>query len=61
MSINDCIAKNEEQYVNIALKVANDKHYRKILKEEIENNSNILFENKAVIEEYTELFTNITD
>jgi protein O-GlcNAc transferase len=51
MGILDCIAKDIEDYVNIAVKIANDDSYRDSLSNKILERSNMLFEDmNAVIE-----------
>jgi predicted O-linked N-acetylglucosamine transferase (SPINDLY family) len=56
MGIDDCIAYNIEQYIQIAIKLANNQHFRDEIKGKILKNKHILFENIEVIKEFEKFF-----
>ena len=56
MGIDDCIAHNIEQYIKIAIKLADDKQFRDEIKEKILKSKYILFENTEVIKEFEKFF-----
>lgn len=56
MGIDDCIAYNIEQYIQIAIKLANNQHFREEIKGKILKNKHILFENIEVIKEFEKFF-----
>ena len=56
MGIMDCIANTANEYVNIALRLANDKPWRDKLKEKIKARSHVLFENMEAIDELASFF-----
>jgi protein O-GlcNAc transferase len=56
IDILDCIAENEEDYINIAVKLGTDPEYRKVIKDRITANCPVLFEDKAAVDELAEFF-----
>jgi len=56
MGISECLAKNEADYVNIALKIANDRDYRYALGKKIKEKSPILFEDLNAVKEHEQIF-----
>ena len=51
--LNPPIVKNSQEYVNLAISLANDKKKNQILREEFKNNANkYLFNNKKVLNEF---------
>src|SRR5262249_39722677 len=47
MEMMDCVAANPEEYVALAVKLANDRDYREAMQSKIEQASAVLFENPA--------------
>jgi protein O-GlcNAc transferase len=56
MGIMDCVAKDESDYIQKAVKIATDPDYRQELSKKIMSSCDILFENKKAIAELTEFF-----
>ena len=56
LGISDCIAKDSEQYVNIAYKIANDSKYRESLVKNINAKVDLLFNQKNNIDEISDVF-----
>ena len=56
MNIHDCIAENEEDYVNIALRIGNDPQYREEISKRILENCSVLFEDISVVKELENFF-----
>lgn len=52
MEIEDCIAKDPSDYVNIAVKIATDADYRSELREKILSRCDRLYENKNAVTEF---------
>ncbi|MBC7474213.1 MAG: tetratricopeptide repeat protein [Candidatus Sericytochromatia bacterium] len=61
MGIKDCIAKDIEDYVNIAVNIANDQELRNRIVKQINEKSDILFEEKQAVIEYTEFFKSVVN
>lgn len=59
MEISDCIVNNEDDYVEICVRVANDLAYRNDLRSRILLKHNLLFEDKQVIAEFCRFFEEI--
>ena len=56
MGIMDCVAKNLENYVDIAVKLANEKEWYADIKKKIEHRSQLLFEDKLAVNEMENFF-----
>jgi len=56
MGIEGLTAKTPDEYVDIVMKLSNDKNFREEKSEAIKENSNVMFENKAVVKELAEFF-----
>lgn len=56
MGIEDAIAEDEESYVEIALRMANDVAWREDLKSRIAERSDVLFENRTAVTELERFF-----
>ena len=56
MGIADAVARSQEEYVAIAVRLAQDKPLRKALGETIRNKSDVLFENQAAVDALVEFF-----
>ncbi len=57
MNVYDCIAGSEDDYINIAVKIATDKTLRNEISSRILQASDVLFENSKVIDEFERFFT----
>ncbi len=57
MGIEDAIADDEESYVEIALRMANDAAWREDLSSRIAERSDVLFENRAAVTELEQFFS----
>jgi len=57
MNVYDCIADSEDDYINIAVKIATDKTLRNEISSKILQASDVLFENSKVIDEFERFFT----
>jgi predicted O-linked N-acetylglucosamine transferase (SPINDLY family) len=56
MGIMDCVAKDLANYVDIAVKLANDKGWHVDMKKKIERQSHLLFEDKLAVKEVEHFF-----
>jgi predicted O-linked N-acetylglucosamine transferase (SPINDLY family) len=56
MGVMDCVADDAQSYVNIALRLANDKRWRDEVKEKIEARADVLFEDIEVVRELEHFF-----
>jgi protein O-GlcNAc transferase len=56
MGILDCIARDAAEYVEIALRIATDPQYARSVRERIAAHNHVLFEDRAVIDEFTRFF-----
>ena len=54
MGLMDCVAANREEYVNIALRLANDRDWRDDVRGRLVNARTVLLENRGVIRELEE-------
>jgi protein O-GlcNAc transferase len=60
MNVTDCVAENEEDYINKAVKLAAEPEYRQAIKDKILANCSVLFEDMSAVEELSEFFLEIT-
>jgi len=60
MDLDCLIAKNEDEYINIALKLANDEDYYEKICEKINKNKIKIFDDHLVIKKFEEFLTNCT-
>jgi len=58
MDLDCLIAKNEDEYINIALKLANDEDYYEKICEKINKNKIKIFDDHLVIKKFEEFLTN---
>lgn len=56
MGISECLAKDAADYVNIALKIANERDYRQSLTKKIKERAPILFEDLNAVKEHEQIF-----
>jgi predicted O-linked N-acetylglucosamine transferase (SPINDLY family) len=56
MGINDCIAENELNYIELAIKLANNQTWKKEISEKIKRRSHVLFKNLESIKELEQFF-----
>ncbi|MEK7431629.1 MAG: hypothetical protein AABZ74_00735, partial [Cyanobacteriota bacterium] len=56
MDINDCISNSMENYIELAVKIANDKELRQNISDKIKDKNKILFGNYSVVKELEDLF-----
>jgi protein O-GlcNAc transferase len=56
MEIYDCIAKDEEEYKDIAIKIGNSREIRAYISQKIKSRSDILFNDISVVQELSNLF-----
>jgi predicted O-linked N-acetylglucosamine transferase (SPINDLY family) len=61
MGIDDCIATDEDSYVDIAARIANDRGYAQDLRRRILGRNHVLFEDPRVIEEFERFFARAVD
>ena len=59
MGITDCIVENNEEYIEKANRLANDKNYRKQIQEKVLEKNNVLFEQQSIIDEWTDILQQI--
>jgi protein O-GlcNAc transferase len=57
MEMADCVATDEEKYVEIAVRICSDSGYRRDLKQTILERNGVLYENNAVTREFERFFT----
>ena len=57
MELSDCIARNGEEYVRIALALGRDPEYRRHVSARILGRSSVLFEDRRVVSEFERFFT----
>jgi len=56
MGLTDCIAKDKDDYIGLALNLGRDRGYRAHVSDQIKEKNNVLFYNKGVIEEMERFF-----
>ncbi|MEA3544824.1 MAG: hypothetical protein U9R69_06335, partial [Thermodesulfobacteriota bacterium] len=56
MGIDDCIAENELNYIELAIKLANNKTWKKEISEKIKRKSHVLFKNIESVKELERFF-----
>jgi predicted O-linked N-acetylglucosamine transferase (SPINDLY family) len=61
MGISTCIAKNEEDYIAIAIRLANDKPFRETISNEILENNHHLFADENTIIAFSQFFVSCID
>ena len=61
MDITDLIASDKEQYVQLAIKAANDKEFNQEIRSKIAERKNKIFNNDSVVEEMAEFIKNSAD
>jgi tetratricopeptide (TPR) repeat protein len=61
MGILDCVADSLEEYVDLAIKLANDKRFYNSIKNKIKSRSSVLFEDELAIGELETFFTRAVD
>jgi protein O-GlcNAc transferase len=61
MGILDCIAVDAQQYVDIAVRIATDPTHGEMLRKRIMSCSHVLFEDRAVIDEFERFFGEAID
>ncbi|MBY0403719.1 MAG: hypothetical protein K2X66_07450 [Cyanobacteria bacterium] len=59
MEVLDCIAENFEEYIAIAVKLTNDKHFRLKLSQKIKSAHHKLFETIAPVQELSDFFSHV--
>ena len=59
MGIDDCIAKNSEDYVNIAVNLCTDSNIKNYISKEIDGNKYLLFEENESIAEWDSFLQNL--
>ena len=59
IGITELIAKDENEYIDLALKVANDKSYAKDLRKRIKNNVGKLFYSEDAVKGWSDAFTKV--
>jgi predicted O-linked N-acetylglucosamine transferase (SPINDLY family) len=61
MEIQDCIASDTADYVEIALRIARDPGYAELLRERILSRNHRLFEDARVVREFQRVFLEACD
>lgn len=56
MGMSNCVAKNKEDYIKLAVNIGKDKDYRMALTEKIKDRSEVLFSDARVIQELENFF-----
>jgi len=56
MVVMDCVAETKQDFVNIALRLANDKSWREKIRNKINSHSHVLFENMETVRELESFF-----
>jgi predicted O-linked N-acetylglucosamine transferase (SPINDLY family) len=56
MGVSECVASSPEDYVDIALRVARDRDYRKAIQDKIAARRDVLFEDDRVVREFERFF-----
>ena len=59
MGILDCIARDPEDYINIAVRLGTDRDHARQIRARILANGHVLFENPRVIEEFERFFLRV--
>lgn len=59
MGINECIARSQEEYVNIAINLANNRPHREQLKKRILTHNHVLFEDDQVVDGFARFFQSV--
>ena len=57
MEIADCIARDLNDYVDIAVRIGTEPDYRHGLSQKIQQHNAVLFENRRVLSEFERFFT----
>jgi len=58
MGVEGLCAKDEDEYIDIALRLANDREFHKEKSEEIKNKKHVIYEDNNVMEEFKEFIEN---
>jgi predicted O-linked N-acetylglucosamine transferase (SPINDLY family) len=56
MGVMDCVAENAESYVNIALRLANDRRWRDAISSKINSRAHVLYEDIEAVRELEHFF-----
>jgi len=59
MGLDDLIARDAETYVELAVKLANDAEYRKLVSDRIAERSQVLYEDAQVVREFERFFETV--
>ena len=59
INLEDCIAKDKLSYINICIKLVNDKVYYNKIKDYITKEKHVLFEDRKSIDEWNEILYNL--
>jgi protein O-GlcNAc transferase len=59
MGFSECVAKNDDDYVRLALRLGRDAQYRQSVAEQIRQRSGVLFEDPQVVREFERFFTEV--
>lgn len=59
MGIDECVVNNFDEYISLAVKIANDKDYRNNIISQIETKNHLLFSDISVVQEYSNFFKKV--
>ena len=59
MEVTDCIARDPDDYVDIAVRIATEPDHRHALSHKIQQHNGVLFENRRVLSEFERFFTTV--
>jgi predicted O-linked N-acetylglucosamine transferase (SPINDLY family) len=59
MEISACVARDLEDYVDIAVRIATEPEHRHALSDKIRQHNGVLFENRRVLSEFERFFTTV--
>ena len=61
MEFTECVARDWEDYVRLAVRLGTDADYRAAVEEQIHRRSDLLFEDEETVREHQRLFTQLTE
>lgn len=56
MGVLDCVASNQAEYVELAVRLANDRPFNQAVRAKLRQNNHKLFEDKQVVQEFSRFF-----
>jgi protein O-GlcNAc transferase len=61
MEMTDCVVTTPEEYVQQSVRLGSDRDYREFVLQGLQNKSDVLFEDMAIVREYERIFQDLVD